>query len=68
MTFIKSKIHYSLLMITISSMLILGCKKKPVDEPAPVGPCETTYEVLYGESVSTNEIASARYEKDKSNL
>ena len=38
MTFIKSKIHYSLLMITISSMLILGCKKKPVDEPAPVGP------------------------------
>lgn len=55
-------------MITISSMLILDCKKKPVDEPAPVGPCETKYEVLYGESVSTNETASARYEKDKSNL
>ena len=46
MTFIKSKIHYSLLMITISSMLMLSCKKNPVDEPASLGPCETKYEVL----------------------
>jgi len=41
---------------------MLSCKKKPDDEPATVGPCETKYEVLYGESVSTNETASVSYE------
>lgn len=49
-------------MITISSMLMLSWKKKPDDEPATVGPCEKKYEVLYGESVSTNETASVSYE------
>ncbi|MFW0718571.1 hypothetical protein [Pedobacter sp. N23S346] len=58
----KSKIHYSLLMIAISSMLMLSCKKKSTDEPTSVGPCETKYEVMFGDQVLTNETATASYE------
>lgn len=51
-----------LLIVTFISVLALGCKKKPVEEPIPNNTCETTYEVFFGESIPTGEKATVAYQ------
>ena len=58
----KNKIFFALLLSVTAILSVLSCKKRTLDEPAQTGKCETKYQVLFGDAVSTNEITSAVYE------
>ncbi|NTE00751.1 hypothetical protein G6M26_34825 [Agrobacterium tumefaciens] len=49
-------------MLIIISACTISCKKKSVDDPTPVGNCETTYQVMFGDSSPINEKTSMNYE------
>lgn len=44
------------------SITTISCKKKPKEGPATQSNCDTKYEVLFGDAVSTNEPVTIAYE------
>jgi hypothetical protein len=53
--------RFSIATLIIISTLILSCKKKPIVGPIPDNNCETKYQLLFGDAVSTNETTTAVY-------
>lgn len=58
----KNKTFFALLLAMTAILSTVGCKKKSPEEPAPIANCETRYQLLFGDAVSTNESTSAVYE------
>jgi hypothetical protein len=61
----KKDIRSGIFMLIGILILLSSCKKKPLVGPIPENNCETKYQVLYGDAVSTNETASVTYQNDQ---
>lgn len=58
----KNKTFLALLLSMTAILSVVSCKKRATEEPTQMSECETKYQVLFGDAVSTNEPAIAGYE------
>jgi hypothetical protein len=61
----KNRLILGLLVVITTSIISSGCKKKSSENPPAQAECESKYEAFFGESSSTNETASVKYENGK---
>jgi hypothetical protein len=61
----KKDMRSQIFMLIGILILLSSCNKQPIVGPIPVNNCETKYQVLYGDAVSTNETASVTYQNDQ---